>query len=188
MIQIGWVGVARSTPDYFKIQVTNTILGGSFSSRLNQNLREEHGYTYGAGSGFDMRLSAGTFVARAAVQTDKTADALREFFKELNAIGAKPVSDAELTRGKNYVALGFPAQFETIGDLSQQIEDLIVYKLPDDYYQRYVPEIQKVTAADVQKTAATLHPAVEVRGGRRRRSEDDRGRASARSTCRSRSA
>ncbi len=155
VIQIGWVGVARSTPDYFKIQVTNTILGGSFSSRLNQNLREEHGYAYGAGSGFDMRLSAGTFVARAAVQTDKTADALHEFFNELNAIGAKPVSDAELTRGKNYIALGFPAQFETISDLSQQIEDLIVYKLPDDYYQRYVPEVQKGTAADVQRTAAT---------------------------------
>jgi predicted Zn-dependent peptidase len=155
VIQIGWVGVARSTPDYFKIQVTNTILGGSFSSRLNQNLREEHGYAYGAGSGFDMRLSAGTFVARAAVQTDKTADALREFFSELNAISAKPVSSEELTRGKNYIALGFPAQFETMSDLSRQIEDLIVYNLPDDYYQRYVPEILKVTAADVQKTAAT---------------------------------
>ena len=155
VIQIGWVGVARSTPDYFKIQVTNTILGGSFSSRLNQNLREEHGYAYGAGSGFDMRLSAGTFVARAAVQTDKTADALHEFFNELNGIGAKPVGNDELTRAKNYLALSFPGQFETAGDLSQQIEDLIVYKLPDDYYQRYVPEIQKVTAADVQKTAMT---------------------------------
>ena len=155
VIQIGWVGVARSTPDYFKIQVTNTILGGSFSSRLNQNLREEHGYAYGAGSGFDMRLSAGTFVARAAVQTDKTADALHEFFNELNGIGAKPVGNDELTRAKNYLALSFPGQFETAGDLSQQIEDLIVYKLPDDYYRRYVPEIQKVTAADVQKTATT---------------------------------
>jgi predicted Zn-dependent peptidase len=155
VIQIGWVGVARSTPDYFKIQVTNTILGGSFSSRLNQNLREEHGYAYGAGSGFDMRLSAGTFVARAAVQTDKTADALREFFKELDAIGARPVSNEELMRAKNYIALSFPGQFETSRDLSQQIEDLIVYKLPDDYYQRYVQEIQKVTAADVLKTATT---------------------------------
>ena len=155
VIQIGWVGVARSTPDYFKIQVTNTILGGSFSSRLNQNLREEHGYAYGAGSGFDMRLSAGTFVARAAVQTDKTADALHEFFNELNGIGAKPVGNDELTRAKNYLALSFPGQFETASDLSQEIEDLIVYKLPDDYYQRYVPEIQKVTAADVQKTATT---------------------------------
>ena len=171
VMQIGWVGVARSTPDYFKIQVTNTILGGSFSSRLNQNLREEHGYAYGAGSGFDMRLSAGTFVARAAVQTDKSADALHEFFNELNAISAKPVSDAELTRAKNYVALSFPGQFETSRDLSQQIEELIVYKLPEDYFQRYVPEIQKVTAADVQKAATTyIQPskfAVVVVGDRR---------------------
>lgn len=155
VIQIGWVGVPRSTPDYFKIQVTNTILGGSFSSRLNQNLREEHGYAYGAGSGFDMRLSAGAFVARAAVQTDKTGDALREFFSELTAISAKPVSGEELMRAKNYIALGFPGRFETSGDMSQQIEDLIVYRLPDDSFQRYVPEIQKVDAADVQQTAAT---------------------------------
>jgi zinc protease len=155
VIQIGWVGVARSTPDYFRIQVTDTILGGSFSSRLNQNLREEHGYTYGAYSAFDMRLSPGGFFGGAAVQTDKTADALREFFKELNAIGATPVSNDELTRGKNYVALGLPARFETSGDLSRQIEDLIVYKLADDYYQRYVSEIERVTVADVQKTAAT---------------------------------
>lgn len=160
VIQIGWVGVPRSTPDYYRIQVTNTILGGSFSSRLNQNLREEHGYAYGARSVFDMRMSAGPFIAAAGVQTDKTADALREFFKELNAIRATAVSDAELTRAKNYIALGLPGQFETSGDLSQQIEDLIVYKLSDDYYQRYVPEIQKVTAADLLKTAATyIQPA-----------------------------
>src|SRR5581483_3388306 len=79
-IRIGWIGVPRSTPDYFPIQVMNTILGGSFSSRLNINLREQHGYTYGASSQFDMRSNAGPFVAAAGVQTDKTADALKEFF------------------------------------------------------------------------------------------------------------
>jgi zinc protease len=78
-IRIGWVGVPRSTPDYFTLQVLNTILGGSFTSRLNQNLREQHGYSYGASSRFDMRLSAGPFFAGAGVQTDKTAEALREF-------------------------------------------------------------------------------------------------------------
>ena len=83
-IRIGWVGVPRSTPDYFPLQVLNTILGGSFTSRLNQNLREQHGYSYGASSRFDMRLSAGPFVAGAGVQTDKTAEALREFFNELH--------------------------------------------------------------------------------------------------------
>ena len=153
VIQIGGVGVSRSTPDYFPIQVVNTILGGSFSSRLNLNLREEHGYAYGAGSVFDMRLSPGVFAARAAVQTDKTADALREFFKELDAIVARPVTDDELTRARNYLALSFPGQFETSEDLSQQLEELIAYSLPEDYYGRYVPEIQKVTAADAQRVA-----------------------------------
>ncbi len=115
-IRIGWIGVPRSTPDYFALQVLNTILGGSFSSRLNQNLREQHGYTYGAGSGFDMRLGAGPFYAAAGVQTDKTADALREFFNELNGI-LRPVPPDELARARNYVALGFPAGFQTSGDL-----------------------------------------------------------------------
>ena len=89
-IRIGRIGVPRSTPDYFPIQVLNTILGGSFTSRLNNNLREVHGYTYGASSSFDMRASAGPFFAAAGVQTDKTSEALKEFFNELNAI-LKPV-------------------------------------------------------------------------------------------------
>src|SRR5437016_7475415 len=82
-IRIGWIGVPRATPDYFPIQVLNTILGGAFSSRLNLNLREKHGYTYGASSSFDMRVAAGPFLAAAGVQTDKTSEALKEFFNEL---------------------------------------------------------------------------------------------------------
>jgi predicted Zn-dependent peptidase len=152
-IRIGWVGVSRSTPDYFVLQVLNTILGGSFTSRLNQNLREEHGYSYGAGSRFDMRLAPGPFFAAAGVQSDKTADALREFFNELNGM-LKPVSAEELAKAKNYVALGFPSEFESTGDLSARIEELVVYRLADDYFEQYVPRIQAVTAADVQKAAA----------------------------------
>src|SRR4029077_1508845 len=102
--RIGWGGVPRSTPDYFPLIVMNTILGGSFSSRLNNNLREVHGYTYGASSTFDMRADAGPFVATAGVQTDKTSEALKEFFNELNAI-LKPVPADELARAKNYVSL-----------------------------------------------------------------------------------
>lgn len=158
-IRIGWVGVPRSTPDYFTLQVLNTILGGSFSSRLNQNLREQHGYAYGAGSTFDMRLSPGPFYAAAGVQTDKTADALREFFNELNAI-QKPVPEEELARARNYVALGLPADFESIADLARHTEELIVYKLPDDYWENYVKNIEAVTPAAVQKAAATyIQPA-----------------------------
>lgn len=153
-IRIGWVGVPRSTPDYFTLQVLNTILGGSFTSRLNQNLREEHGYTYGASSRFDMRLSAGPFLAGAGVQTDKTAESLQEFFKELNGM-LQPVSAVELAKAKNYVALGFPSEFETINDLASHLEEMIVYKLPDDYFERYVQNIEAVTAADVQKATAT---------------------------------
>ena len=144
----------RSTPDYFTLQVLNTILGGSFTSRLNQNLREEHGYAYGASSRFDMRLSAGPFMAAAGVQTDKTAESLQEFFKELNRIQL-PVDAEELTKAKNYAALSFPGEFETIEDLAAHLEELVVYKLPDDYFERYVPNIQAVTAAAVQKAAAT---------------------------------
>jgi predicted Zn-dependent peptidase len=153
-VRIGWVGVARSTPDYFTLQVLNTILGGSFTSRLNQNLREQHQYTYGASSRFEMRRAPGAFVAGAGVQTDKTSEALREFFKELGAIGA-PVGADELAKAKNYLALGFPSGFETIADLSANLEELVVYGLPDDYFERYVARIQAVTSADVARAAAT---------------------------------
>jgi predicted Zn-dependent peptidase len=151
-IRIGRIGVPRSTADFFPIQVMNTILGGSFTSRLNNNLREVHGYTYGASSTFDMRAAAGPFYAAAGVQTDKTSDALKEFFNELNAI-LKPVPAEELARAKNYVALRYPSAFETTGDISRRLEDALVYKLPDDYFAKYVQNIQAVTAADVQRVA-----------------------------------
>ena len=152
-IRIGWIGVPRSTPDYFPIQVLNTILGGSFTSRLNMNLRETHGYAYGAGSGFDMRASAGPFSASAGVQTDKTAESLKEFFNELDAI-LKPVPADELARAKSYVALRFPGGFETTADVSRKLEDLLVYHLPENYFSTYVQNIQAVTAADVQRVAS----------------------------------
>jgi zinc protease len=169
-VRIGWIGVPRSTPDYFTLQVLNTILGGSFTSRLNQNLREKNQYTYGASSRFDMRLSAGPFFAGAGIQTDKTTDALQEFFNELNAIG-KPIGAEELAKAKNYVALGFPSEFETIQDLASHVEEMIVYKLPDGYFTRYVANIQAVTAEAVQKAAATyIQPgrfAVVIAGDRK---------------------
>jgi predicted Zn-dependent peptidase len=151
-IRIGWIGVPRSTSDYLPLQVMNTILGGSFSSRLNMNLRERHGFTYGAGSAFDMRASAGPFVASAGVQTDKTSESLKEFFNELNAILQTVPSD-ELARAKNYVSLRFPSGFETTGDISRRLEEVLVYHLPEDYFSKYVQNIEAVTAADVQRVA-----------------------------------
>ncbi len=152
-IRIGWVGVSRATPDYAVLEVLNTILGGSFTSRLNQNLREKNGYAYGASSGFDLRLSAGPFVAAAGVQTDKTADALREFFNELSGI-LTPVPAAELAKAKNYVALGFPGEFETTGDMARKLEELVSYNLPETTFSNFVPSVSAVTAADVQRAAA----------------------------------
>jgi predicted Zn-dependent peptidase len=151
-IRVGLVGVPRSTPDYIALDVLNTILGGSFTSRLNQNLREQHGYSYGAGSRFDMRRAAGPFFATAGVQTDKTADALKEFFNELNGM-LKPVPADELQKAKNYAALGFPGEFETTGQLAAKLEEVAVYDLPDDVFTKYVPSVQAVTAADLSRVA-----------------------------------
>ena len=157
-IRIGLVGVPRSTPDFFPLEITNTILGGSFMSRLNMNLREKHGYTYGASSYFDMRQDAGPFLAFAGVQTDKTAESLKEFFAEITGM-QQPMPADELARGKSYVALGLPSGFETTGDISRRLEESYIYRLPDDYYSQYVPKIEAVSATDVQRTARTYLPA-----------------------------
>ncbi len=151
-IRIGWVGVPRSTPDYFPLRVLNTVLGEAFTSRLNQNLREEHGYTYGASSRFDMRGAAGPFFAAAGVQTDKTADALREFFKELEGI-RKPIPDGELDKAKNYLALLLPRTFETTGSVAGSLASIFVYGLPEDYFATYTGRIRAVTAADTSRAA-----------------------------------
>jgi zinc protease len=151
-IRIGSVGVARATPDYFALQVLNTVLGGSFTSRMNQNLREEHGYAYGASSRFDMRLSPGPFTAAAGVQTDKTAESLTEFFNELTAI-REPIGDDELDKAKNFLALRFPGTFETMGDLAGRLEELAVYGLPQGYFSDYMASIEAVNAAAVQRAA-----------------------------------
>ena len=151
-IRIGWVGVPRSTPDYPTLQVLNTILGGSFTSRLNTNLRETYGYAYGAFSGFEERLSPGSFSARAGVQTDKTAEALKEFFNVFSGI-LKPIPGDELDKAKNYVALGFPAEFESTGDLAQKMEEQVVHSLPDEYFPSYIRSVVQVTGPGVEKAA-----------------------------------
>jgi predicted Zn-dependent peptidase len=151
-IRIGWVGVPRSTPDYFSLRVLNTILGGSFTSRLNQNLREAHGYAYGAGSSFDMRGSAGPFYAAAGVQTDKTAEALAEFFKELNAI-RQPIPAEEVEKAKNYLALLMPRSFETTASLAGSLAQMVVYNLPPDYFATYTQRVRAITPAAVQRAA-----------------------------------
>lgn len=151
-IRIGWIGVPRSTPDFFALRVLNTVLGGAFTSRLNTNLREKHGYAYGASSTFDMRADAGPFYAAAGVQTDKTSEALREFFNELTAIRTLVPAD-ELEKAKNYLALLLPRNFETSSNLASSLSQMFIYSLPDDYFATYTDRIRAVTSADVQRVA-----------------------------------
>ncbi len=150
--RIGSVGVPRSTRDYFALTVMNTILGGSFTSRLNQNLRETRGYTYGAGSRFDMRRAAGPFLATAEIVTAKSDSALLEFMKELNAI-RQSVPANELFRAKRYLQLQQPGNFETTQDIAFQLLPVALYGLPLDYYNNYVQNIEAVTQADVARVA-----------------------------------
>lgn len=150
--RIGSVGVPRSTKDYFSLNVLNTILGGSFTSRLNQNLREKHGYTYGARSRFDMRQSAGPFTASAEIVAAKTDSGLVEFMNELNAI-RDTVPSIELRKAKRYLQLGMPGDFETTQQIAAQLVPVALYGLPLDYYNNYVANIEAVTQADLQRVA-----------------------------------
>jgi zinc protease len=150
--RIGGIGAPRSTKDYFALQVLNTILGGSFTSRLMQNLRETKGYTYGANSGFSMRRQAGPFTAQAEVVSAKSDSALIEFMKELRAIRDTVPSD-ELAKAKRYLQLGLPEDFETTGSIAGQMIPLITYGIPLDFYNSAVENIGAVTQADVQRVA-----------------------------------
>jgi predicted Zn-dependent peptidase len=152
VIRIGRLGPTRLTEDFYALTVLNTILGGSFTSRLNQNLREEHGYAYGAGSQFDFRPQPGPFLAGASVQTEVTDKALSEFIKELRGImGAIP--EAELQRAKNYVALSYPSSFQTVGQIAGELAELVQYNLPDSYFNEYIEKIVKVSQAELQAAA-----------------------------------
>jgi zinc protease len=150
--RIGSVGVPRSTQDYFALTVMNTILGGSFTSRLNQNLRETRGYTYGAGSRFDMRRAAGPFMASAEIVAAKTDSALFEFMKELNGI-RQTVPPEELSRAKRYLQLQLPGNFETTQQIAAALVPVALYGLPLDYYNNYVQSIEGVSQADVARVA-----------------------------------
>jgi predicted Zn-dependent peptidase len=152
-IRVGRVGVARDTADYFPIVVLNTVLGGSFTSRLNRNLREDKGFTYGARSSFAARAHPGPFTASVAVHTPVTAEAVREIVREIRRIRDERVPAAELSRARSYVALRFPQRFETVRGVSGQVADVVLHDLPRDFLDTYVDRIQSVDADDVWHAA-----------------------------------
>jgi len=153
VVRIGHAGPVRTTPDWFALEVLNTIVGGAFTSRLNQNLRETHGYSYGAFSQFAPRRLSGAFVALASVVTAKTDSSLIEFLKELRRIRDETVAPPELAKAKAYLTLGLPGDFETTGGAAARFRELLSFGLPLDYYDHYVDRINAITAADVQRVA-----------------------------------
>ncbi len=154
VLAVGQVGVPRNTPDYFAISVLNAVLGGQFSSRINLNLREAKGYTYGARSRFDYRLGAGPFEATTSVATGVTRPALAELVKELtDVVGERPVTEAELAFAKDRLVKGFPSRFETNSGMAGALADLVLYGLPDDYYTTFQSKVEGVTPADVARAA-----------------------------------
>ena len=155
-VRVGHVGIPRTHPDYFAAAVMNAILGGLFSSRINLNLREEHGYTYGAFSAFDWRLASGPFVVSSAVQSESTAEAVREMLGEIERMRQTDVTEEELSLATSFLQGVFPIRYETTAAIAGALANLVIYGLPEDYFDRYRDRIGALRPADVRR-AAEMH-------------------------------
>jgi zinc protease len=155
-LRVTQVGVPRSTPDYPAIEVMNMALGGLFSSRINLNLREEHGYTYGASSGFTYRRFGGAFAAGTGVQTAVTAPAVAEILKEIKRTIDAPLSADELTLAKDAIIRSLPGMFETSPQVVNSLATTYIYDLGLDYYSKYPAQVAAVTA-EAAEAAARAH-------------------------------
>jgi len=154
-LRIGHVGIERSNPDYVPIDVMNTELGGFFTSRINLNLRERHGFTYGASSAFAFRRGPGPFMVATGVRTDVTAAALEQIFNEIERMRTTFPTPEELTTAKDSIARSLPGLFETTPQAASSIGQLFAYNLAPDYYRWLPGQIDSVTAEDVRRVAET---------------------------------
>jgi predicted Zn-dependent peptidase len=152
-VRIGYPAVARSSPDFFAITLLNRILGGQFSSRLNMNLREKRGFSYGVRSNFSFTKQPGPFVASGAIVTAKTDSALVEFRHEIEAMQREGVTAAELAFVKKGFSGNFALTFETPAQIAGALQNVVLYDLPENYYATYLQNIDKVTLADVRAAA-----------------------------------
>lgn len=160
-LRIGQVAAPRDTPDYHALVVANTILGGQFVSRINLNLREDKGLTYGVRTAFEFRRLPGPFVLQGSVQTERTGQAIEESMAEIAGIrGPRPVTPDELALGIAALTRGYARSFETAEQIGRGILQLALYDLPDDYFAQFVPRIEQVTADEVSRVMARhLDPA-----------------------------
>ena len=159
-LRLGHRAVPRRTPDYHALVLANLVLGGQFVSRLNMNLRENKGYTYGARSWFEFRLGPGPFQMSASVQTEVTMEAIREALAEMAALrGERPITPAELDTARATLTRGYPRNFETADQIARSVGQLALYDLPDDYFATFVPRMATLPLSEVQSAAARhLHP------------------------------
>lgn len=152
-IRIGYPALARTTPDFFPVNLMNMILGGQFSSRLNSNIRERRGFSYGVRSAFQFSRLPGPFVASGGVHTAKTDSSLQEFLREIDLMQEKGLTPTELEFAKNRTKGAFATSFETPQQIAAALVNLVVYTLPDDYFVNYLKNVDAVTLADVQRVA-----------------------------------
>jgi zinc protease len=152
-IRAGHAGVERSHPDYFALRVMNTLLGGAFTSRLNLNLRERHGFTYGVRSGFAFRRAPGPFIIQTAVATEVTDRAIHEILHEVSRLRESGATHEEVDNARDYLAGVLPLELQTTEQVAARFADLVLYDLPDDYYQGYREAIRAVSADDVARVA-----------------------------------
>lgn len=158
-LRIGHVGIPRNHPDFFPVNVMNAILGGLFNSRINLNLREVHGYTYGAFSSFEWRRQAGPFTVSTAVKSDITDAAAREVLSEIDRIRAEPIAPEELSLATSYLDGVFPIRFETTASIAAALAVVVTHGLPDDYYDKYREHVRAITVEQILEAAQTyLHP------------------------------
>ncbi len=160
VLMIGEAGVPRKHPDYFPLLVMNSILGGQFNSRINMNLREKHGYAYGASSDFAFGRDAGPFAVRASVKGENTRASVEEVMKELGAIRSSDVTASELRQSKDLLQRSLARRFETVLQVASELSAIEIFKLPDNYLSTYADRVESVTVADVRRVAQTyLDPA-----------------------------
>jgi zinc protease len=150
---VGQIGVARNDPDYDALGLMNTILGGGFTSRINQNLREKNGYTYGTYSSISENAGPGRIVVSGGIRTDVTGPALTEILKEVRGMKEGSVTDAELARARGARIQALPGRFETSSYVAAQMGNLFTFGLPDDYFQALPDRLSKITADDLSVMA-----------------------------------
>ncbi|MES1254916.1 MAG: pitrilysin family protein [Acidobacteriota bacterium] len=154
-LRIGHVAAPRSTPDYHALVTGNMVLGGQFASRINLNLREDKGYTYGARTAFEFRRWPGPFVLSVGVQTSATAESIHESIDEIAAMaGSRPITADELRLAAAALTRGFARNFETADQIARGATQLALYDLPDSYFVDFVPTVERLTTEDITNALA----------------------------------